>query len=144
MPLSEHEQKMLEQLEHALANEDPRFASHMRGNPASPLRRRRLIIGGIGVLVGLVLVIVGIQTTMWVGAGGFALMVAAVAYALSPVAAKPEIHAIGVNGQPLPRTKGRKQRGGSSGNKQRGGSSGTGGSFMQRLDERWERRRRDR
>ena len=129
MPLSEHEQKMLEQLEHALANEDPRFASHMRGNPASPLRRRRLVIGGTGVLIGLALVLVGVQTTMWVGAVGFAVMVAAVAYALAPVSPKPEIHAIGVNGQPLPRAKGGKKRGGSP-------------SFMQRLDERWERRQR--
>ncbi|MFL6167108.1 MAG: DUF3040 domain-containing protein, partial [Ornithinibacter sp.] len=31
MPLSEHEQKMLEQMEQALAAEDPKFASQMQG-----------------------------------------------------------------------------------------------------------------
>lgn len=134
MPLSEHEQKMLEQMEHALATEDPRFASHMRGNPASPLRRRRLMIGAVGVLVGLGLVLLGVQTTMWVGAAGFAVMVAAVAYALSPVSRKPELRAIGADGQPLPRPKGRKNR--------KGGGGGSG-SFMHRLDERWERRQRE-
>ena len=35
-------------------------------------------------VVGLGLVLVGIQTTMWVGAAGFAVMVAAVAFALTP------------------------------------------------------------
>lgn len=138
MPLSEHEQKMLEQMEHALANEDPRFASHMRGNPASPVRRRRLTIGAIGVLLGLGLVLLGVQTTMWVGAAGFAVMVAAVAYAVSPVSPKPDLHAVGANGQPLPRPKGRKGRRGGKGH------DGGSGSFMQRLDERWERRQRDR
>lgn len=133
MPLSEHEQQMLEQLEHALASEDPRFASHMRGSPGSPLRRRRLIVGGVGVILGIAVVFIGVLTTMWVGAVGFALMVAAVAYALSPVTPKPELRAIGVDGQPQP-PKGRKGR------KRRSGDSR---SFMKRLDERWERRQRD-
>ena len=31
MPLSEHEQKMLEQMEQALYAEDPKFASQMQG-----------------------------------------------------------------------------------------------------------------
>ena len=128
MPLSEHEQRMLAEMENALATEDPRFASHMRGNPASTLRRKRLISGGIGVLVGLGLILLGIQTTMWVGAGGFAVMVAAAAYALAPAPSGA-----------------RKAAGGSGSRK--GGKRPTprkGGGFLDRLDERWERRQNDR
>lgn len=84
MPLSEHEQRMLEQLEQALAAEDPKFASSMEGSRRGGPTRLRWIIGVVGVLVGLGLVLVGINTTMWVGAGGFAVMVASVAFALTP------------------------------------------------------------
>ena len=84
MPLSDHEQKMLDQMEQALAAEDPKFASQMQGSGLAALQRRRWVVGVIGVLAGLGLVLVGINTTMWVGAVGFAVMVAAVAYAVTP------------------------------------------------------------
>ena len=85
MPLSEHEQQMLEQMEQALASEDPRFAHQMRGGTTLAVRRRRLVLGILGVVIGLALVVVGVNTTMWVGAVGFAVMVAAAAYAFTPV-----------------------------------------------------------
>ena len=75
MPLSEHEQKMLEQMEHALAAEDPRFASQMNGARSQAALRRRYILGAVGVLVGLALVLVGVNTVIWVGVVGFAVMV---------------------------------------------------------------------
>lgn len=87
MPLSEHEQRVLEQLERALTAEDPRFASKMQ--PSQMHRavtktsvRRRTTIGVVGALLGLALVLVGVNTTTWLGAAGFALMVGAVAYAV--------------------------------------------------------------
>ena len=59
MPLSEHEQRMLEQLEQALAAEDPKFASSMEGSRRGGPTRLRWIIGVVGVLAGLGLVLVG-------------------------------------------------------------------------------------
>ena len=84
MPLSDHEQKMLEQMEQALAAEDPKFASQMQGAGLASLQRRRWLVGAVGVLVGLGLVIVGVNTSMWVGALGFAVMVASAVYAVTP------------------------------------------------------------
>lgn len=59
MPLSEHEQRQLEQIERALYAEDPKFASTVRGGGMKrPSRRRRL--QGIAVFVlGLALLVVG-------------------------------------------------------------------------------------
>jgi len=67
MPLSEHEQRLLDQIERALYAEDPKFASNVRGaRLRSPSRRRRL--QGIAVFVlGLVLLVVGAAVMrLWV------------------------------------------------------------------------------
>ena len=127
MPLSEHEQKMLEQMEQALAAEDPKFASQMQGSSLASLQRRRWLVGAVGVLAGLALVVVGVNTTMWLGAAGFAVMVAAVAFALTPPRRRARLSVIQADGsarrpQAAPRTK-------------------SSGSFMQRLEQRWDRRR---
>ncbi|HEY6422542.1 MAG TPA: DUF3040 domain-containing protein [Pseudonocardiaceae bacterium] len=59
--LSEHEQRLLDQIERALYAEDPKFASNVRGaRMRSPSRRRR--IQGIALFaVGLVLLVVGVM-----------------------------------------------------------------------------------
>lgn len=127
MPLSDHEQKLLEQMEQALASEDPRFASQMRGSRVFAGRRRRWIIGGLGVLVGLALVLVGVSTTMWVGAAGFAIMVASAAFALAPARTTT------APGAP---------KAGGPGGVTKTAKPGKPG-FMDKLDERWERREND-
>lgn len=60
MPLSEHEQRLLEQIERALYAEDPKFASTVRGGRLrKPTRRRRL--QGVALFVlGLLLLVVGV------------------------------------------------------------------------------------
>ena len=60
MPLSEHEQRLLDQIERALYAEDPKFVSTVRGGRLrKPTRRRRL--QGVGLfLLGLVLLVVGL------------------------------------------------------------------------------------
>ena len=130
MPLSEHEQQLLEQMEQALYAEDPKFASQMQGAGARAAARRRMVIGAVGVVAGLALVLVGVSTTMWLGALGFAVMVAAVAFALTPPRRKGRLGTVQPDGsvrraapQPKPKT--------------------SGGSFMHRLEERWDRRRDD-
>ncbi len=134
MPLSKHEQQLLDQMEQALYAEDPRFATQMKGVARRGAHKRHLI-GGLGVLVGLALVLVGVNTTWLVGGLGFAVMVAGLAYALAP--ARPAKVTLGsVRGDGTiatpksPRGRGRQR-----------GSTPAKGTFMQRLEERWERRR---
>ena len=122
MPLSEHEQRMLEQLEQALAAEDPKFASSMEGSRRGGPTRLRWIIGIVGVLVG-------INTTMWVGAAGFAVMVASVAFALTPPRRGGKLAVVRDDDTTGPASSGRKQKSGSG--------------FMDKLDDRWDRRGRD-
>ncbi len=126
VPLSDHEQKMLEQMEQALAAEDPKFASQMQSRGLAALQRRRWVVGVIGVLAGLGLVLVGVNTTMWVGAAGFAVMVAAAVYAATPPR-KAKLGVVGDGGDVH-------QRSG------KGGGRRKGTSIIDRLDERWERR----
>ena len=128
MPLSDHEQKMLDQMEQALAAEDPKFASQMQGRALASLQRRRWIIGGVGVVAGLGLVLVGVNTTMWVGAVGFALMVASAVYAATPPR-KSKLGVVGEDGTVQPPSGGARQ-----------GKARRKGGFLDRLDERWERR----
>ncbi|MCE3554956.1 DUF3040 domain-containing protein [Pseudonocardia sp. RS11V-5] len=60
MPLSEHEQRLLEQIERALYAEDPKFASTVRGSKLRKPSRRRRIQGIALFAVGLVLLVVGV------------------------------------------------------------------------------------
>ncbi|MBF6174137.1 DUF3040 domain-containing protein [Nocardia blacklockiae] len=72
MPLSEHEQRMLEQIESALYAEDPKFASTVRGGRLrSATGRRRLQAAALFVL-GLVLLVAGIALP--VKPGGFPII----------------------------------------------------------------------
>ncbi|WP_404383220.1 DUF3040 domain-containing protein [Knoellia locipacati] len=120
---------MLEQLEQALAAEDPKFASSMEGSRRGGPTRLRWIVGVVGVLLGLGLVLVGINTTMWVGAAGFAVMVAAAAFALTPPRRGGKLAVVRGDGTTGPASSGRKQKSGSG--------------FMDKLDDRWDRRGRD-
>jgi DUF3040 family protein len=60
MPLSEHEQRLLDQIERALYAEDPKFASSVRGaRLRRPSRRRR--VQGIALFVlGVALLVLGV------------------------------------------------------------------------------------
>ena len=137
MPLSEHEQQLLEQMEQALYAEDPKFASQMQGAGARAAARRRVAIGVVGVVVGLALVLVGVNTTMWIGAIGFAVMVAAVAFALTPPRrGKAALGAVQADGS-VRRATPRPKAGPGKAAKGRRAS----GSFMNRMEERWDRRK---
>ena len=60
MPLSEHEQRMLDQIESALYAEDPKFASHVRsGRMRTASSKRRFQAVALFVL-GLVLLVAGV------------------------------------------------------------------------------------
>lgn len=60
MPLSEHEQRLLEQLERALYAEDPKFASALQGADVRSHYRRRALQAAVGVVLGVALLIAGL------------------------------------------------------------------------------------
>jgi Flp pilus assembly protein TadB len=82
VPLSDHEQKLLEQIEQALYAEDPKFAASVRKvKSRRPRGRRWIALSILGVLVGLGLVLVGLLAKLIIlGIIGFVLIVAACAY----------------------------------------------------------------
>lgn len=81
MPLSEHEQRLLDQIEQALYAEDPKFASTVRASRARARTRRWIVLAIVGVVAGLGIVLIGLATKLVVlGVFGFVLIVASCAY----------------------------------------------------------------
>ena len=96
MPLSEHEQRLRDQIERALYAEDPKFVSTVRGGRLrKPTRRRRL--QGIAVFaLGLVLLVLGVAVrALWIADNfpvlsvvGFLVMLAGAVMAVTAIGAK--------------------------------------------------------
>jgi hypothetical protein len=129
LPLSEHEQRLLAQLEQQLLAEDPKFASTMNGRRS--VARRRMAIGAVAVLLGLLLLVLAVnKTVIPLGVVAFLVMLGGAVYAFAP----PKKHAgpFGVVD--------------SSGHLRspRSNRPHRSETFMQRLEERWDRRRDDR
>jgi Protein of unknown function (DUF3040) len=59
VPLSEHEQRLLEQIERALVDDDPKFASSVRTGDRRLKARRKLQLGALLVVVGLAVLVGG-------------------------------------------------------------------------------------
>ncbi|WP_062294359.1 DUF3040 domain-containing protein [Demequina phytophila] len=89
MPLSEYEQRVLEQLERDLGS-DAKLGSAM-ARASRP--RGRYVWAGVGVVAGLGIVVTGAVTQLIiVGVAGFAVMLAAAVWALlapRPVGSRP-------------------------------------------------------
>jgi hypothetical protein len=84
VPLSDHEQRLLEQIEHALYAEDPKFASAYRNIDVKRHYRSRFVRCGLLVLVGLGLLVTGVVINLIVlGVAGFVVMLLAVTWAIS-------------------------------------------------------------
>jgi Protein of unknown function (DUF3040) len=91
VPLSEHEQRALEQIERALYAEDPKFAHSWRAKAdVHSVRRARIVRGIAAVLVGLGLLLGGVvvqggNTVLGVvlGVVGFLLMLGGAWLAMS-------------------------------------------------------------
>jgi hypothetical protein len=60
VPLSEHEQRLLEQIERALVDDDPKFASSVRTGDRRLKARRKLQLGIALVVVGLAVMVGGV------------------------------------------------------------------------------------
>ena len=108
MELSEEELRMLEQMERALVEEDPKLASTLRGTSFQRAARRRMILGGAILLVGIGLLIVAVLLDLTAvlqtitGVLGFVVMLAGAILALtsarSPGRATPKVRASGRTG----------------------------------------------
>ncbi len=130
MPLSDHEQRMLDQIESALYAEDPKFASSVRGGGLrAPTARRRLqgaalFVIGLGMLVsGVAIPATMIGDFPILSVLGFVVMFAGVVFAITgPRFSRRRDHpASGSGARP------RRQK-------------GSGGSFTSRMEDRFRRR----
>ena len=74
MPLSEHEQKILTDLEESLSKQDPRFAKNVCKTNVYARGQRRLREGAIGFAVGLLILVAFFTQLVLVGLVGLAVM----------------------------------------------------------------------
>ncbi|MEW9528006.1 DUF3040 domain-containing protein [Microbispora sp. NPDC049125] len=126
MPLSEHEQRLLDQIEQALYAEDPKWANTVRiSNPRSHYKRR-LVKASIGFALGVVLLMVGVVAAQIpLGAAGFVVMLASCLWGLS---SWKRMNGLGDTSS-APQARGRRPQ------RQ---------TFMERMEERWRRRHDER
>ncbi|AEM86544.1 DUF3040 domain-containing protein [Streptomyces violaceusniger] len=125
MPLSEHEQRMLEQMERALYAEDPKFATALEGSGLRTYTRRRVYQAVAGFLVGIALLMVGvIVPQIWISVVGFLIMLGCAVLAVTGWRKAPKPGEAQGDGGAAPRRQGRQRR-----------------SMMARIEERWQRRR---
>jgi hypothetical protein len=131
VPLSDHEQRMLDQIEKALYAEDPKFANSVRARDPRVHYRRRMIQAALGFLIGVGLLLAGVVTKyIWMGVAGFLVMLTCSMWALTSWR-----HMNGTlpgRGQPAATVAGRRRR--------RASGRASGQGFMERLEERWRRR----
>jgi hypothetical protein len=120
MPLSDEEARLLHQLEQSLAAEDPDFASTLRGSKLLAKSKRVAVVSGGGFLAGLGLLFAGAVTAhTWVGVLGFVVMLAAVYIFVT--AGRQGFGSGAERGRPASAPK-------------------PSGSFVDRMEERWQRR----
>jgi hypothetical protein len=82
--LSEHEQRLLEQIERALYAEDPKFASAVRSTDLRSVTIRRVLRGLLLLIVGIALLVLGVASHLIpVGVMGFIIMFGSVVYMLT-------------------------------------------------------------
>jgi len=138
MPLSENEQRMLEQIERALVEDDPKFASTVRSATPRAYLVRRIRHNAVLFVLGLAMLIVGVVLsqmpvlTVILGILGFSIMLTAA------VRGAGDLRRMSGRGTDHARRGGRGGRGG-------GGSGGsprrrTRPSITERFEERWRRR----
>lgn len=130
VPLSDHEQRLLEQMERALSAEDPKFATAMRGADLRRRYQRRALLASLTFVVGIVMLMTGAMTSVIaLGVAGFVVMLISAWFAITSWRRIPAEGDIGEF--PPAKSAGR--------NKSRTDRR----RFMERLEERWRRRREE-
>jgi len=129
VPLSEHEQRQLEQIEQALYREDPKFGRLVRSSDPRVHYKRKLVQALVGVLTGAGLVAAGVVTHhVYLEAAGAAVLVLSLLWAV-------------VNWrQHVARTRKARSRSKKGRPERRRPPAGGRSSLMERLEERWRRR----
>ena len=83
MPLSEHEQRQLEQIEQALYREDPKFGRLVRSSDPRVHYKRKLTQALIGVVAGVGLLAAGVVTHhVYLEAAGAVIMLLSLVWAV--------------------------------------------------------------
>jgi hypothetical protein len=100
VPLSEHEQRLLDEIEQALYAEDPKFASAVRSARSKSRVRRSVLLSVAGVILGLGLVLVGLVVNVVVlSIVGFVLVVGACGYAAQSLRGRGPVAAQATGGK---------------------------------------------
>jgi hypothetical protein len=139
VPLSEHEQRQLEQIEQALYSEDPKFVHAVRSSDPRVHYKRRAVQAVAGFVLGVGLLLGGvISQYIWVGVAGFVVMLVCSMWALTSYR---HINATSVAagfGRPRRSKRARRRQ-----QRQQGKAAGirvAQPGMMERLEERWRRR----
>ncbi|HLI38115.1 MAG TPA: DUF3040 domain-containing protein [Streptosporangiaceae bacterium] len=146
VPLSEHEQRQLEQIEQALYSEDPKFVHAVRSSDPRVHYRRRALRSTTGFVLGVALLLAGvISRYIWIGVAGFVVMLACSMWALTSWRRLSGMTGFGRGGTALRR--GGRMGGGPGGpagsghpRGRRGPKGPKGPGMMERFEERWRRR----
>jgi hypothetical protein len=149
VPLSEEELRLLEQMERALVEEDPKFASTLRGTSLRRSARRRAIFAGVVFVIGIAMLMGGVVSDnhtigFAIGIAGFVVMLCSAVVAISAIRGQQHASAAPID----PRTAAHPSRGftvidgGRAGRMRRPRRAPrSSGTFMERMEERWRRRR---
>jgi heme exporter protein D len=125
VPLSEHEQRQLEQIEQALYAEHPRLARAMRAKDPKVHYRRRVVEAAVGFIVGAGALAAGLYLKYnWLAAVGCAVMIVAGVWAVASYR-----RMVGIT------TDRRKRR-----ERRAAKTAAANGGLMDRIEERWRRR----
>lgn len=135
MPLSEHEQRLLDQIERALYAEDPKFATTVRSTDLRTHMRRRMRRAIALFVLGFVLMVFGVAV-LAIGIAGFVVMLGAL---LMGASAWKRLN--GAGAAPLRSVDGGTSRvPGSRPNRANRKARSQGGSPRARLEDRWKKR----
>jgi Protein of unknown function (DUF3040) len=121
VPLSEHEQRLLDAIEQGLYAEDPKLATSFRSSTVRGRLLRRILLLALLVVLGLVLLVVGVlASNIALGCVGFAAMFLG-AVLIASALRRPRLAVVPPTGKP------------------RGGKPARG-SWTERAEERFRRR----
>jgi Protein of unknown function (DUF3040) len=134
VPLSEHEQRQLEQIEQALRGGDPRFADALQAAGPRVRYKRRVTAAALGFLAGVGLLLAGVVIKIIpIAVAGFAVMLACSLWAVTSYQRMTGITTGRVPAQD--RISGKRR----AAKARRPGNQG-GSGLMRWLEERWRRR----
>jgi len=133
VPLSEHEQRQLEQIEQSLYSDHPRLARIMRAKDPKVHYRRRVVQAAIAFVLGVGMVVAGVFLKYhWLSAAGFVVLVLSSAWAVTSYR-----RMAGIMMGPRPKRERDRARSRGRGPAPRPAQN-TG--LMDRIEERWRRR----